>query len=488
MTRRGAVLVLLALGAAIAAPPAEAQSVRVNGSTSIRYIELRPLVRDSIAATDVEGTDLLRQLPDGRVVRCIPEAAFCHDTQAGARVSTVPVIHDIEASAWGFGEGIRLYSQLRARTAWSGPPELWPRGSDAFEVMAAFAELERDWGRIRVGRQWKVSGLGFYNFDGISGAVQAGAPLWIEAYAGRSLVRGLNEPRTSGALQAIEALAPPAAGLLLGAQARYRPDPRIALSATYQVDFRDDGTGLYAELAAAEGVFRVAGGSIDAGVEVDVAAGALNEARLSIRAPPVGRVATRLEIRRYRPYFELWTIWGAFSPVGFDEVQAGATWADARGRVIVRGETSYRRYGETGADGPLDLRESGWGLGAGVSWLPDAAWRLDGSYRVEAGVGAARIEGQAGIQRLLGDRGTLAVQAVAFQRLYEFRLNEGTVFGVGAEGSVRLSERARVFASITGYRHVEGGTVPGLDWTQRRANVRLQWTLGREPGLPAGSP
>ncbi len=332
------------------------------------------------------------------------------------------------------------------------------------------------------------TGLGFYNFDGISGAVQAGAPLWIEAYAGRSLVRGLNEPRTSGALQAIEALAPPAAGLLLGAQARYRPDPRIALSATYQVDFRDDGTGLYAELAAAEGVFRAAGGSIDAGIEVDVAAGALNEARLSIRAPPVGRVATRLEIRRYRPYFELWTIWGAFSPVGFDEVQAGATWADARGRVIVRGETSYRRYGETGADGPLDLRESGWGLGAGVSWLPDAAWRLDGSYRVEAGVGAARIEGQAGIQRLLGDRGTLAVQAVAFQRLYEFRLNEGTVFGVGAEGSVRLSERARVFASITGYRHVEGGTVPGLDWTQRRANVRLQWTLGREPGLPAGSP
>lgn len=466
----------------LTAAPALAQSVRVSGSTVVRYIELRPLLADSVAVGETEGGGLLRQTSDGRVVRCIPEEPFCRDTRPGERVSTVPVIQDLELSAWGFGEGAQLFAQLRGRTAWGGTA-LWPQADDALEVLAAYAQLERAWLRVRVGRQWKVSGLGFYNFDGVAAALRPSTSASLELYAGRSLIRGLNEPRTGGALQAIEELAPVQPGLLLGVQARYRPTPRLALSGFYQVDFRDDREGIYSELAALDGVARLGGGALEGSLELDLAGAALNEARLRARSPMLGRVVLHTEARRYRPYFELWTIWGAFSPVGFDEVRGGATWL-GRGRgLLLRAEASYRNYGDAGGDDVFgSFRGEGWGIAANAGWSPASDWRLEAGARADAGFGAARREGQLSARRQLGEAGSIAAHALAFQRLYEFRLDEGTVFGFGTEASLALSDRVRLFASATAYRHrADAGT--SIDWTQRRGSVRLQWTLGPEPGL-----
>ena len=80
---------------------AAAQTVLVSGSTSVRYVELRPFVRDSVPAGLTEGDGLLRQLPDGRVVRCLPGEAFCRNVRPGDRVSTMPLIQDVSVSAWG---------------------------------------------------------------------------------------------------------------------------------------------------------------------------------------------------------------------------------------------------------------------------------------------------------------------------------------------------------------------------------------------------
>jgi hypothetical protein len=450
----------------LAGRPLPAQQVRVTGSASLRYIDIRPLVRDSVAAADAGDGGLLRQLKDGRVVRCIPGEAYCHDTRAGRRVSTIPLIQDVEASAWGLGRGVHLFAHMRGRTGWGGDPRLWPRSDDAIEVLAAYAELDRERLRVRAGRQWRVSGLGFYNFDGIAVAVRSGATAWLEAFAGRSLMRGLHEPRTSGALESIESLAPPAAGLLLGLQARYRPLPRLALGATYQVDFRDDGAGLYAEVAAADGVLRLGAGSIEGALEVDVATGLLNEGRLRIRAPPVHAAALHAEVRHYRPYFELWTIWGAFSPVGFDEARAGVAWAGARG-IVVRGDASYRSYRGAGA-GITAARDDGWGLGVGGSWAPAEAWRGEAALRIEAGAGAARRDAHAAVTRRFGDAGSI------------------TVVGLGAEAAFRLTDRSAVRGGFAAYQHLEAGPAPGPDWTQRRASLRIEWTVGAEPGTAGG--
>ncbi|HEY0996682.1 MAG TPA: hypothetical protein VGD77_11880, partial [Gemmatimonadaceae bacterium] len=361
----GALGVVSALGAALLplARDAGAQSVSVRGSTSVRYIELRPLAGDSVPAGTTEGTALLRALPDGRVVRCLPGDAFCRDLRPGARVSTIPMVTDLEASAWGFGEGVRLFTQLRVRNGWGSAPDLWPSGSRTLEALAAYAELDRANVRLRLGRQWTVSGLGFYNFDGLSAQLRPARRLTLEAYGGRSLLRGLNESRVSGALESIEALAPPSAGVLGGFRARYSPRPGTSFAAAYQVESRGRGEGLLSELATLNAIAPLGRFTTEGSLELDAASSQVNEAMLRARTP-AGRHATLFaELRRYRPYFELWTIWGAFSPLAYDEARGGITWATARGALVLRGEGSRRRYERDDAGGFGDYRRAGWGVG-----------------------------------------------------------------------------------------------------------------------------
>jgi hypothetical protein len=488
MTRAvGAAMLLALVGLSMSGRRLQAQTVRASGSTSLRYIELRPFARDSVASTDASGDGLLRQLPDGSVVRCIPGDAFCYQVRAGEVLSTLPVIHDVNLSAWGFGRGVRLNAQLRGRSSFGASTDLWPRAEDHLEVLSLYGELERRDLRFRAGRQWRVSGLGFYNFDGLAVAWRRSPSTLLEAYGGRSLSRGLNEGRTGGALESIEDLSVPDAGILFGLQGRYRPGPRVQLGAVYQIDLRGDRQGAYSELLSADGLLRVGRGTADASVEIDLAGRALNHARVSYQSPPIGDVTAFVSARRYNPYFELWTIWGAFSPVGFDEGTAGLTWAPT-GRLIARVETSYRRYRDAQTESIDAFRTSGWAIGGAVTWLPDPAWRASGSYRLESGFGAARWEGQADVRRDITASAWVSVQVVGFQRLYEFRLGEGTVTGAGVQGAWQVAERGRVLGSAMVYRQ-HGGLPSSLDWNQRRASMRFEWVLGGEPEpIPAGRP
>lgn len=464
------------------------QTVRVTGATHMRYIELRPLVADSIDAALAPGEGLLRQTADGRIVRCLPGEPVCRDVHPGARVATVPLIQDVEVSAWGFGRGAYVFAQLRGRSALQGST-VWPQADDALDVLAAYAELARPRFRVRAGRQWKVSGLGFYNFDGVAVEARPFSSASLEAYAGRSLLRGMNESRVGGALESIEALAPPVVGLLVGLHGRYQPSRTFAVSSVYQVDFRTDGGGLFSELFASDATMRIGRLEMDGALEVDVAGAAINEARLRARMPLNGRLAGQAELRHYRPYFELWTIWGAFSPVGYDEARAGLTWADPAGQLVLQGEATYRNYGETEADESLDeFRHEGWGAAVNGSWSPAAQWRINASLRAEAGFGAARREAQVGALRQFGERVIISIQGLAFERLYEFRLDEGTVVGAGAEASWRASDRFHVVAGGASYWHLQGNASGGSDWNQRRANLRVHWTVGSEPGLLAVQP
>jgi hypothetical protein len=477
---------LLAALFLLTASAAAAQSLRVSGSTSLRYIELRPFMLDSVAAGTTTGSELLRQLPNGRVVRCIPGDAYCYDVRPGNVASTLPVIQDLSVSAWGFGRGLRFYSQMRGRAALGGVRDLWPREDRHLDVLSLYGELERERVKVRAGRQWRVSGLGFYNFDGAALAVQPSASTLIEVYGGRSLVRGLNEGRTSGALEAIEDLSTSKAGILFGLQGKYRPHRRLALGAVYQLDVRRDRSGAYSELAAADGVLDTRWGTAESSVEADLAGRALNHVRLTLRSLPISHATLFAEVRRYRPYFELWTIWGAFSPVGFDEAKGGLTWASTGARLVARAEASYRRYGDAGTDPVDNYRTSGWGFGTGVTVIPAPAWSAGASYRIESGFGASRWDGEAALRRELGRIARVELHGIAFQRLYEFRLDEATVVGFGANGSINIADRARLFASAMLYRQ-HGGDAAIMNWNQRRVSVHFEWALGSEPAAPSAA-
>ena len=87
----------------------------------------------------------------------------------------------------------------------------------------------------------------------------------------------------------------------------------------YGWDSFSDRAGLHSERAALDAVVRRGWATVEGSVEVDLAVRTVNEALLRGWVTPWPALGVGVYGRRYRPFFELWTIWGAFNPVGFDE-------------------------------------------------------------------------------------------------------------------------------------------------------------------------
>ena len=143
--------------------------------------------------------------------------------------------------------------------------------------------------------------------------------LTVEGFGGWSLAQGLNEPLTSSEIAAVDELPPDRNAFVVGAQLRVRPSARSSVNAMYQRDVRVNRSALYAERIALDGTWRVGDAGVDGSFSQDLSANVVNEARVRLKLPTVRRTTVSIEARRFRPFFELWTIWGAFSPVGFDE-------------------------------------------------------------------------------------------------------------------------------------------------------------------------
>jgi hypothetical protein len=110
--RTGAALVAL-FATAVAAV---AQEVRVGGSTVGQIIQLPTLVLDSVPVGQTTGTGEYRLTPNGYVAWCQPGFPYCLYQRSGPTITTDPLTQDIEVNAFGFGQGLRFYGDVRFRT------------------------------------------------------------------------------------------------------------------------------------------------------------------------------------------------------------------------------------------------------------------------------------------------------------------------------------------------------------------------------------
>jgi hypothetical protein len=182
--------------------------------------------------------------------------------------------------------------------------------------------------------------------------------------------------------------------------------------------------------------------------------------------------------------FELWTIWGAFAPVGFDEERAMVSWTPRGSSFAATLRGAYRRYGETNAG--LSLRTNGWRAGGDVTWQGSDALSASGSYDVDIGSGAASTDARAGARWLASSALSIGAELAATQNIYEFRIGTGRILGAALDGGVRVSPDLRLMLDAALYRHIQLNGAPGPDWTQRRGSMRVEWTVGRDPGMPVG--
>lgn len=483
--RRGLVAVVTALVAWLPAD-ATAQAIRGSAVSAIHMVELRPLRADTIAPEElVTGPDG-ELLLDGIAVPCRPSRP-CILFRPDARTQAVSFTQDVRVTAWGFGvAGLSTTAFLRARSD-LGSDFTWPRADDAFDAIIAYVEYDTEPFRFRLGRQVTAGGLGFSSYDGGSVLYRRGRGISAEVYGGRSLARGLSEPR-SEALRGFETFAPDPTVVLLGAALAANPIRGLDLSARYQREIFADRSALASERASLEAVYTNAGPiRLSGTLDYDFARGIVGKSDLRLQATLPRSLALEAIGRRYVPYFELWTIWGFFDPVAWHEAELLLAWA-ASPSLRLRAGAALRRYSETGAGilGPeierntRQLRLAGW-------WRPADRWSVDGAWRYETGFGATIGRADLAARYAAGDRLSVHAFFTAFEQAEEFRVGVGRVIGAGLGGRIRAGARTAVEGGVSLYDH--GSTRADTpDWTQRRVWAGLQIDLGSDPGLRGGSP
>ncbi|HVZ78491.1 MAG TPA: hypothetical protein VG818_10965 [Gemmatimonadaceae bacterium] len=483
--RRGGVA--LAMAGALALP-LHAQGVIIRGSSSAQLVDLRPVVTDSVpfASTDsISGT--LRRTPAGVITNCLLGDRYCYFSRSAARTSLVAMMQDLDITAWGLGQGISVHAQLRGRAATGDARDLWPQATQSFDALSAYLELDRQALTARVGRQWITSGLGMFNMDGADLVVRPWRWLAVEAYGGGTLIQGLDRPLGAAALAPVEDIPPVERSFLAGGSVQVRPGPLGAFRVQYQREVRNDRGALYSDRLAADAEMRLGRATVGGELTRDLAAGVFDDLAAHVGTTLGAQVSGQLEVRHYTPYFDLWTIWGAFAPVGYDEATARIAWTRRDARLSIGMSGGARRYNETHTGlSFLPLRNDGWRAGANATARMADAWSLEGSYNIDLGFGASTTDGDAALRWSPSDRGSLAVRGMAFQDLYEFTIGEGRVVGIGLEGRVDLTPELAVAGDANLFRHA-GKDQPQLaDWNQRRASLRLEWRVGREPGWGLG--
>ena len=442
---------------------------------------------------DTVDSALVTRLPSGRLefegypVQCA--GAACEFFAPADPEDALFFAQDVSFTAWGMGvEGLSATFFLRARADIAGE-FLWPRYDDAFDAILGYAELARERYRVRLGRQRNLSGLGFTSFDGIGAQFDASDRIRFELYGGRSLARGLESARHD-ALAAVEDFLPDANAILGGGAAEFDAGRSVSGALRYQIEFWSDGSGIVSERAAFD--LRAAElGPIEAefSADYDVAFNHLGSANLSLRYPLLDRsLILEATARRYRPFFELWTIWGFFSPVGYREAELQAAWRPSQ-RVDLTVQAGLRNYEETDADAFLVAPEGDTRRLTVRSrvQLPRAI-DLDAEYRLEHGFGAFVNSGELTTGWRPHERLRVGTYATAFQQILEFRTGNAIVLGLGAHADARISSRINLAGGITLYRQNIDNRPSGADWNQTRAWAALEFGFGGDPGLAARVP
>ena len=217
--------------------------------------------------------------------------------------------------------------------------------------------------------------------------------------------------------------------------------------------------------------------SVAAGVDYDLANTWFGNADAVVRyAAPWITVAGGL--RQYRPHFDLWTIWGAFSPVPYHAVNAGV-WLRPRRGLELRGRWESYAFSETQTETPLvQVDDDGWRAGIGVTYTPTPAWTLDAGYREEDGPGASSHGFEGAVTFLATRTLTLTAYGSTLDRPLEFRFQDASIDAFGLDGEWRPTDRLRIAIGVARYSEArDRPDAAAFDWDQTRLHAGVTLLL-----------
>jgi len=487
MTPRALGLLLVVAHAGATAGLAQGYRLRFDGRA--QSVAFRGVIADSLLAVQVvtgEGGGLIT--PDGIAVRCLG-GTYCYFFRPGPERRGVPISASASLVLWGLGvAGLSVHTTARLITD-LGDGTVWPGTEPAGQLLEGYAQYERDWLTVRAGRLLRASRLEALGFDGAS--ARARVPRYdLEAtgYAGWGLGLAAAVPFSSPALNPLDEWRPRDRQLVAGGELLWSPGPGEARveyrrEVDPQTDYFVSERAAVSLRAHALGPFRATGG-----FDYNLAEGHVGSADLTATwITP--RLTLNAGARRYRPYFSLWTLWGAFSPVPYHAVHGSAqATATAWLQLRVRGERYW--YQDAEASTPLvQVEDKGWRFGAGATAAPNERWTLDAGYHAEFGPGASSRGLDAMVAWRLGPRLSLTGYGGALERPLELRTWDATTRWVGGRGEWRalasgrpgwgLLDDARLWAEITWFnedRDRPDAAATGFDQLRLRGGVTLMLT------------
>jgi hypothetical protein len=461
---------------------ASAQGYRLRLDTRFQTVSFRGVTRDSIpAGSAVIGSSGGFETPDGFAVDCIAGRDVCTFFRPGPSLSSDPLVSSGDLTVWGLGvAGLSVQGNAR----WGvdlGRDHLWPGTQPALQLLEGYAEYSTPSLTGRLGRQHISGRFGWTGIDGAALTVRLPRPgLELSAYGGWGLARSIDVPITSPALNPLDDFQLPERHLTAGATLGWR-SRRADLRAEYrrEVDpsvhfFISERTALTAVLRPAERL------TLTGGTEYDLAQGWWGTSDLFLRYGDA-RFNADAGVRRYRPFFELWTIWGAFSPVPYTAVDGSLAFAPIQPiRLRVSGERYW--FDGSGAETALASFEArGWRVSLSATALVTRTLTLDGGYHAEFGPGATSRTWDARVTWLSASNLTLSAFGSTFTRPLELRFDKAQVDAVGVDATLRASDRLQL--ALTGAQYFEDRQRPdagAFDWNQFRLQARITWVFGSD--------
>ena len=486
---RCCIVFVLALGALTSR--AGGQQYRLRLDTRVQSVSFRGVSLDSVPASQtVVAPGGGRETSDGFAVSCGPAASFCFFFRPGPTQSARPAVSSASATIWDLGlPGLSLKADARLAVD-LGDADVWPGTEPAVQLLEGYAEYAAERLTGRLGRQVYTSRLGFTGFDGarLTGRIVPGR-VEADGYLGWGMGRGSALPVTSDALNPLDDFQPRQRQLVAGAAVGWNhPLGSTRLEYQREVDPRSDY--FVSERAALATTVRLPSRFVlDGGVEYDMAQAEWGSADASIRFSDRTLTASA-GFKRYRPHFELWTIWGAFSPVGYSGINGSISVVPIRG-LSLRARGSRFWFEESDTETPLvSVEDRGWQLSFGATYSLSPALAVSADQATAFGPGGSYTSFEGEISWLPYSLLTLSAQAGRLNRPLEFRFDEATLYHVGVQAEWRLSDRWK--ANLGASRFMEERDRPdaaAFDWDQTRIvaglSVMLGWEEGQVPLPPA---
>jgi hypothetical protein len=389
------------------------------------------------------------------------------------------LVTSADLTAWGFGlTGLSLH--LNARLGVDlGTEDAWPGTDPAVQLIEGYAEYANERLTGRVGRQAERGRLGYNGYDG--GRLAYRLPsvgVTGAAYLGLGLARGTALPVTSEALNPLDDFQPRRRQLLAGGEVGWQGAWADALI-QYQREVDRDTRNFVSERVALSASFRpFTGLSLAGGAEYDFSHEWWGSADLSLSYNREFLGGT-VGVRRYRPYFDLWTLWGVFSPIPYSAFNGSLWIAPVKGFTLRAGGERYW-YADAEAETPLvNEEDEGWRWHAGAGYAPSSTISLDAGYQAEFGPGASSqgVDGSVSVRPIAAL--TLTAEAGHLVRPLEFRINNPALTWYGLSLDLRATERLRLGVAATRYdENRRRPDASGIEWSQTRFRASLSWLLG----------